>query len=53
MTNKEREQRMEELEKEMFFLNMKDNWTNKDFETRREWTAELFKLREQLKEIEQ
>ena len=46
MTNKEREQRMEELEKEMFFLNMKDNWTNKDFENMREMKREWNELKE-------
>lgn len=45
MTNKEREQRMEELEKEMFFFNMKDNWTNKDFENMREMKKEWNELK--------
>lgn len=48
MTNKEREQKMEELENRMFFLNMKDNWTNKDFESMREMKKEWNELKKGL-----
>ena len=53
MNKQELEKRIDNLESSLFILAMKDTWTSNDFETRREWTAELFKLREQLKEIEQ
>ena len=53
MSKQELEKRIDDLKSSLFFLAMKDTWSSSDFETRRQWTAELFKLREQLKKIEQ
>ena len=53
MNKQELEKRIDDLESSLFLLAMKDTWSSNDFETKRQWTAELFKLREQLKEIEQ
>lgn len=46
MTREEREARVKELEKDYFFLNMKDNWTEKDFERSRKIRKEIKELKE-------
>lgn len=45
MTNKEREQKIEELKNRIFFLNMKDNWNNRDYEL-------MSQMKKELKELE-
>ena len=39
------EKRIEELENKMFYLSMKDHWSNEDFEQNREWRREIERLR--------
>lgn len=43
---KTREERIEKLEREEFFLEMKDYWTEKDFRRKEEITKELKELKE-------
>ena len=52
MTKQEIIDRIEKIEDNKFYLNMKDRWTNADWAKIREYDRELWKLQEQLKEFE-
>ena len=45
MTKKEREERIRQIEKQLFILNMKDNWTTADFQKDNELNRELRELK--------
>lgn len=47
MTREEREARVKELERDYFFLEMKDFWTERDFERSRKIREEIRKLKEE------
>ena len=40
--------RIEKLEQEMFYLEMKDHWSREDFEQMSEWRNELRQLKAEL-----
>jgi len=39
--------KIKEIENRLFYLNMKDNWTNKDYELDRKLTKELNELKKE------
>lgn len=45
MTKKEREERIRQIEKQLFILNMKDNWTTADYQKDNELNRELRELK--------
>ncbi len=45
-------EQIEELNRKKFMLNMKDRFSDKDFEQMREYDNELIKLKKQLEETE-
>ncbi len=47
MTREEREARIKELERDYFFLEMKDFWTERDFERSRKIRKEIKELKEE------
>ena len=52
MTREEIEARIEELESDSFYLDMKDHWTSADFDRSRAMFNERMKLKKQLEEME-
>ncbi len=50
MTSEEIKTQIEALSEKCFILDMKDFWSNKDFETYNKWTEEIRELKAQLKE---
>lgn len=48
MTKKEINERIETLERKIFYLNMKDRWDNRDRMTMDEWKKELTLLKKEL-----
>ena len=48
MTREEKLERIKELERQYFILNMKDNWDDADFERARDIRGELKGLREEV-----
>ena len=48
MTREEMEKRMEELDRMMFFLNMKDRWNDEDYKRDREMFREWKTLKDKL-----
>ena len=51
MTKAEMEKRLKELENERFFLEMKDRWNAKDFETDRMYKNEIRELKKKIAEM--
>lgn len=51
MTKVEMKKRLEELENERFFLEMKDRWNAKDFETDRMYRNEIRELKKKIAEM--
>ena len=41
------DEKIEKLETQIFYLDMKDHWSNEDFETSHRWHEELRKLRKE------
>lgn len=50
MTNREIEERIEELENKKFYLAMKDRWNDRDFQRDRELSRQIIELKAQLEE---
>lgn len=48
MTKKEIEKRIEEINDNRFYLNMKDHWINEDYRKDNNYKEELRKLKEML-----
>jgi len=48
MSKQEMKNRIAELEKNLFFLAMKDRWNSNDYELDRKWSAEMRKLKNEL-----
>lgn len=51
MTKAEMEKRLEELENERFFLEMKDRWNAKDYDTDRMYKNEIKELKKKIAEM--
>lgn len=47
-TREEIEKKIKELKNYMFMLDMKDRWTERDYEVSREWHNEIMDLKRQL-----
>ena len=47
------ENQIEVLKYQQFILQMKDHWSNEDFNQDREWVRQIRELEKQLKEVEQ
>ena len=52
MSIKEIKEEIENIENELFYLAMKDNWDSNDYKDERELIEKKNKLKEQLKELE-
>ena len=52
MSIKEIKEEIENIENELFYLAMKDNWDSNDYEDERELIEKKNKLKDQLKELE-
>ncbi len=52
MSIKEIKEEIENIENELFYLAMKDNWDRSDYEDERELIEKKNKLKDQLKELE-
>lgn len=50
MTKVEMMQRIDELKGQRFMLAMKDRWTASDYETDRQWSAEVMRLQRQVEQ---
>lgn len=51
MDEKEIKERIEKLEAAKFYLAMKDMWSSSDYVTDREYSTEIKRLKEMLKEV--
>lgn len=51
-TREEITRRIEQVENNAFYLNMKDRWTRQDFQRMRDYDNELRELRRELEEAE-
>lgn len=51
-TREEITRRIEQVENNAFYLNMKDRWTRQDFQTMRDYDSELRELKRELEEAE-
>ena len=52
MTIKEIKEKIEDIENQLFYLAMKDNWDRSDYEDEKYLIEKKNKLKEQLKELE-
>lgn len=52
MTIKEIKEEIEDIENQLFYLAMKDNWDSSDYEDEKELIEKKNKLKEQLKKLE-
>ena len=52
MTIKQIKEELEDIENQLFYLAMKDNWDSSDYEDERELIEKKNKLKEQLKKLE-
>lgn len=51
MTKEEIKKRIENLKDAEFYLQMKDRWSNTDFETSRKYNEEIIRLKKLLEEV--
>lgn len=51
-TREEIRARLEQVENNAFYLNMKDRWTRQDYQTMREYNNEIRALERELREAE-
>lgn len=51
MTIRELDERLQKLEEQEFYLQMKDRWNAEDYETDRKMNEEIRKIKEELKEL--